>query len=168
MSFATSTEFEEALLVRAGAAERLGGDPGGTITLLADAVATGGRLNVHRSTFLDAGDDAPPHAHTRSSELFYVLAGSLQVLLGERLTTLDQGDLLVVPPGTTHAFGAAFGATADVLFVFVPGVPRFDYYRLLDRTHRGEAGLDEILASQDRFGNHYVESPIWRAARAGG
>ncbi len=55
-----------------------------------------------------------------------------------------------------------------MLFVFAPGVPRFDYYRLLDRVHRGEASPREILDSQERFDNHYVDSPIWRRARSTG
>jgi hypothetical protein len=42
---------------------------------------------------------------------------------------------------------------------------RFDYYRLLDRVQRGEASPQEIRDSQDRFDNHYVDSPVWKAAR---
>lgn len=44
-----------------------------------------------------------------------------------------------------------------------PGTARFDYYRLLDRVHRGEADPQEIADSQDRFDNHYVDSPVWRS-----
>ncbi len=98
--------------LRAAEAETLGGDPGGVITLLADATSTGGRLNSHRSTFQQAGDDALPHYHTRSSELFFVLSGALQVLLGDEIVTLNEGDILVVPPYLHHAFGAAPGARA--------------------------------------------------------
>jgi hypothetical protein len=52
-----------------------------------------------------------------------------------------------------------------VLFVFTPGMDRFDYYRLLDRVHRGEAEPREIGESQERFDNHYVENALWREAR---
>ncbi len=133
------TDDQGVVLVRAADAEVLGSDPTGIITLLADSETTGGLLNSHRSTFRQVSDDAPPHYHTRSAELFFILGGSLQVLLGERVVTLNEGDFLVVPPHLTHAFGAAPGAEADVLFVFTPGVARFDYYRLLDRVHKGEA-----------------------------
>ncbi len=44
-------------------------------------------------------------------------------------------------------------------------VVRFDHYRLLDRVQRGQADPAEIRASRDRFDNHYVDSPAWRAAR---
>ena len=52
-----------------------------------------------------------------------------------------------------------------MLFVFAPGRERFEYYRLLDRLHRGEGSWDELEATQDRFDNHYSESTAWQAAR---
>ncbi len=57
-----------AVLVRVAEAETFGGDPGGVILLLADAASTGGRLNSHRLTFRQVGDDVPPHYHARSKE----------------------------------------------------------------------------------------------------
>jgi quercetin dioxygenase-like cupin family protein len=150
------------LLVRANEAEVLSGDPNGLITLLADT----GQVTSNRTTFRQGTDGAPPHFHTKASELFFVLDGALDVLLDEDVITLGQGDFLLVPPNTPHAFGAAEGQDADVLFVFTPGMGRFDYYRLLDRVQRGEADPKEIGESQDRFDNHYVDSPAWRKVRA--
>ncbi|GGP41030.1 cupin [Saccharothrix coeruleofusca] len=154
--------MDNTLLVRAAAAEALDADPAAVVTLLADLDG----LTCNRSTFRQGADGAPPHFHTRASELFFVLDGSLEVLLGQEVVVLERGDFLVVPPGVPHAFGAAGGADADVLFVFTPGMGRFDYYRLLDRVQRGQANAEEIAASQDRFDNHYVDSPVWKAARA--
>ena len=69
-------------------------------------------------------EGAPPHLHRRSAELFYVLDGALDVLLEDRIVTLERGDLLVVPAGTTHAFAPPADRDADVLFVFTPGTAR--------------------------------------------
>ena len=52
-----------------------------------------------------------------------------------------------------------------MLFVFTPGTARADYYRLLDRAHRGEAEWAEIAETQERFDNHYVESAALGARR---
>jgi len=158
----TDTNDSGALLLRGSETEILTGDPGGAIALLADT----GALTANRSTFRQGADGAPPHFHTRASELFVVLDGALDVLFDERIHTLIAGDVLLVPPRMPHAFAAAAGSDADVLFVFTPGIGRFDYYRLLDRVHRGLSSPQEIRDSQQRFDNHYTDSPAWRRARA--
>jgi len=80
--------------------------------------------------------------------------------------TLQAGDLAVVPPAVAHAFAAPPAATADLLIVITPGVERFEYFRLLARFAQGQATLDDLLAVQDRFDNHFLDSPEWRAARS--
>ena len=72
---------------------------------------------------------------------------------------------MVVPPDTAHAFATAPGRAADFLIVLVPGLERFGYFRLLERLARGEASVDDLLASQDVYDNHFLESPAWQAAR---
>ncbi|GHJ43575.1 cupin [Catellatospora sp. TT07R-123] len=139
-------------------------DPSSVIRLLADSDNTADGFTSYRSTFAEGAVGAPAHFHTRATELFFVLSGSLRVLVGEEITVLAAGDFLAVPPRTPHAFAAAAGCEADVLFVFTPGMGRFDYLRLLGRVMRGEADAKEIAESADRFDNHYVDSPVWRAA----
>lgn len=141
-------------------------DPSSVMTLLADSDAVGHGFTSYRSTFTEGAVGAPAHLHTRATELFFVISGSLQVLVDEEVTVLNEGDFLAVPPHTPHAFAAAPGCEADVLFVFTPGMNRFDYLRLLGRVMRGEADPKEIAESSERFDNHYVDSPAWRAALA--
>ncbi|OII63513.1 cupin [Streptomyces sp. CC53] len=157
----TST-VPQAVLTRSGEAETCA-DPSAVMAFLADSPQTAGAFTSYRSTFARGAAGAPAHFHTRAWEIFFVLGGSLQVLLGEEVTTLDQGDFLAVPPHTPHAFRAAPGAEADVLFVFTPGMDRFDYLRLLGQVTRGEADPRRLAETSERFDNHYVDSPVWRA-----
>lgn len=152
-----------AILTRHADAE-ICSDPSSVMTLLADSDGTAGGFTSYRSTFAKGAAGAPAHFHTRATELFFVISGSLQVLVGEEITLLNAGDFLAVPPHTPHAFAAAPGCEADVLFVFTPGMGRFNYLRLLSRVMRGEADPKEIAESSERFDNHYVDSPVWRAA----
>ncbi|MEV7040180.1 cupin domain-containing protein [Amycolatopsis sp. NPDC051061] len=153
------------LLVRHDEAEQLGSTPD-TMTLLADVSQTGGHLSTNRASLGRGHDGATPHFHTSSAEMFFMLDGELEILQGHEVVTVRTGDMLFVPPHTTHAFGATSRSAADVLIVFTPGVERFEYFRMIDRIRRGEASPAEILASQDRFDNHFVDSATWRAARA--
>lgn len=152
-------------LVRAAQAEVLDSDPASVITLLLDPEHTGGALTSNRTLLKHGTDGAPPHLHTRSGELFFVLDGALQMLVGDELHTLHKGDTLFVAPNTPHAFAPADGQDADFLVVITPGKPRFDYYRLLDKVHQGEATWQEVGETQDHYDNHYVDSPAW-AGRA--
>ncbi|WP_433550322.1 cupin domain-containing protein [Micromonospora zamorensis] len=148
-------------LVRAAQAEVLDSDPASVITLLLDPEHTDGALTSNRTLLKHGTDGAPPHLHTHSGELFFVLDGALEMLVGEELHTLHQGDMLFVPPSTPHAFAPAGSQDANFLVVITPGKPRFDYYRLLDKVHRGEATWQEVGETQDRYDNHYVDSPVW-------
>ncbi|MYZ34126.1 MULTISPECIES: cupin domain-containing protein [unclassified Streptomyces] len=137
-----------------------------TIALLADASATGGLLGVSRTTLGHGRNGATPHYHRGSAELLFVLDGRLQVLAGEEVVEVEAGGTLVVPPQTIHAFAALPGAGADVLIVITPGVERFAYFRLLERVRQGRADPQDLLAFQDRFDTHFVDSIPWRRTRA--
>ena len=152
-------------VVRAAGAEVLGSDPTSVITLLADAVDTDGHLTSNRTRFEAGSEGAPPHFHEYGAELFFVLDGAIEMLLGDEVTVFGTGDFVVVPPRVVHAFGPAAGSGADVLVVCAPGRERFEYYRLLDRLHQGEATGQDLIDTQDRYDNHYVTSSAWPAAR---
>jgi mannose-6-phosphate isomerase-like protein (cupin superfamily) len=155
---------ESALLVRAAEAEQL--ETMG-VWLYADHETTRGRFSANR-TFLPAGAEGPPpHFHTGSAELFFVLAGTLRVLAGDEIVDLTANDFLLIPPYMPHAWAATADVPADVLVTFTPGIERFEYFRLGDRIRRGTADPREILDTQDRFDNHFVDSAVWRRDRTG-
>ena len=155
----------DVVLVRQADAEVLGGPPV-TGRLYADSSATGGALSSQRITLLHGAAGATPHHHTGSSELFYVISGAAEMLTGERVHTVSEGDLIVVPPSTVHAFAAARDSDADILVILAPGVERFEYFRQLQRIAAGQAPLESILQTQDLYDNHFDESPAWQQALA--
>lgn len=67
-----------------------------------------------------------------------------------------------------RTFGTAPGHAADILILITPGLERFGYFRLLERLSKGEATLEELMASQDPYDNHFLDSPVWWAARVEG
>lgn len=137
---------------------------GGSIGLLAqtDGVATSRGL-------LRAGSPGvPPHFHAHSSEVFLVLSGALEALVDDEIVTLTEGDVLVVEPSTVHALAPTGGGDVEMFVVTAPPADRFAYYRLLDRIGRGEAGPQELTASQERFDSYFVDSPAWTARRDAG
>jgi quercetin dioxygenase-like cupin family protein len=156
--------FDGALIVREADAEVLGQATVSSL-LLADSDKTGGALSIMRTTMKAGIEGARPHTHHTSAELFYLLDGELQLLTGSQVITAGKGDLVVVPPDMAHAFATPPDHSADLLIVQAPGLPRFGYFRLVERLMRGEATLEEVLATQDLYDNHFLDSPTWRASR---
>jgi mannose-6-phosphate isomerase-like protein (cupin superfamily) len=146
------------VVVRAGNAEYL---PEIGHHLLADASASNGALSAHRIQLARGADGAVPHRHHHSSELFFIVDGTLELLVGSEIITADSGDFLVVPARCDHAFRATPHSTVDALIVITPGVERFDYLRQVARIRRGEAGRASLLTEQDRYDTHFVASPVW-------
>ncbi|MFG3055193.1 cupin domain-containing protein [Kitasatospora sp. NPDC048239] len=160
----------EAAVVRAAGAELVALAAGSAFHLLVDGGGDGGgggsAFGANRLTLAEGADGARPHYHALSSELFYVLGGVAEFLLGDRLTTAATGDLLVVPPGLPHAFGAARGSTADLLVVMSPAVERFGYFRHLGRIAAGQGTFDGLLAEQERYDVHFTHPAPWQRARS--
>lgn len=132
----------------------------GAFELLAD----GGAVSASRLTLKTGADGAPPHHHTLSHEVFYVLDGTMVFRLGDSLTSVGKGGLVIIPPGLPHAFGAAEGSTADVVVLLSPGVERFAYFEQLAAISRGEKDFASLIPVQDRFDVHLVDLPDWRSA----
>ncbi|MGW5342309.1 cupin domain-containing protein [Streptomyces sp. NPDC004050] len=161
-------DFDDTVVVRAADAEVIGAGTSVTNRLLADSSATGGALSTMRVTLAEGANGARPHHHTRSAEMFYVLDGTALLLSGDQVVTAEQGDLVVVPPGTRHAFAAAPGETADMLVVITPGIERFEYFRHLERIRFGKVPPESILEVQELYDNHFGRSRVWEEALARG
>ncbi|MBT2395547.1 cupin domain-containing protein [Streptomyces sp. ISL-100] len=154
-----------ALVVGAEEAERVPLPHGGGFRLLADGGQTGGALGANRLTLGEGADGARPHCHSLSSELFYVLDGTVEFLLDGEVATVGHGGVVVVPPRMPHAFGAAPGSDADLLAVLTPGVDRFEYFRALGRIQHGVEAFESLLAEQERYDVHFVDASEWLALR---
>jgi quercetin dioxygenase-like cupin family protein len=66
------------------------------------------------------GGGPPPHIHSREDESFYLVRGSLEMLLGDRIIQANAGDFVFIPRGTVHRFKNIGKDTAIQLVTFVP------------------------------------------------
>ncbi|MFI6845645.1 cupin domain-containing protein [Kitasatospora sp. NBC_00085] len=139
--------------------------PHGVFRLLADAGSTGGALGANRLTLGTGADGARPHYHAVSWEVFSVLDGTAEFLLGDRMSVVGAGGLVAVPPGLPHAFGAAADSPTDLLVIAAPGVERFEYFRRLSRIAGGRERFDDLLPDQATYDVHFVGSSVWESAR---
>ena len=162
-----TSALDSATLLRAGDAECLVSDQR-TLRLLLDSSDTGGALSTHRISLREGVEGAAPHRHLTTTELFYVLSGAVDLLAGEDVVHAVEGDLVVVPPGIDHAFGASADADGELLVLITPGIDRFAFFRAAHRIALGEADPSVLADPEHRFDNHTASALAlqeWRSGR---
>ena len=155
-----------AAVMRATDAECLSSE-GYTMRLSLDSSDTRGAVSTHRVLLRDGAEGAAPHRHLTTSELFYVLSGAVDVLIGEEVLQVNEGDLIVVPPGVDHAFGATAGAAGELLIAVTPGIDRFDFFRAVHKVVTGEA--DPSILTEEQYDVHPASAratDAWRLSRS--
>ena len=68
---------------------------------------------------LAAGNEPPPHAHSREDELFYVLEGEFDVYVGKEGFRVKKGECIFLPRLKPHAF-AIRSTQIRLLTLFTP------------------------------------------------
>jgi mannose-6-phosphate isomerase-like protein (cupin superfamily) len=74
------------------------------VTIKATGEDTGGTLYLGENVVPPGFLGPPPHYHERLHDMFYVLDGTLTVLVGEETLELGPGSFACVPPGVVHTF----------------------------------------------------------------
>src|SRR5262250_2645900 len=69
---------------------------------------------------LAPGMGVPRHTHTREDEAYFVLAGELEVTVGEKIFVLQPGDTLLAPRDIPHQLRNSGNTTNRYLLVFSP------------------------------------------------
>jgi quercetin dioxygenase-like cupin family protein len=88
---------------------------GTTVEILADGEATGGACTVAR-ILCPPGGEAPLHSHL-AAESFYVISGTLTVVLSSHEQQAAQGSLVHAETDAAHAFRN--DAAEDVVFLSI-------------------------------------------------
>jgi quercetin dioxygenase-like cupin family protein len=117
--------------IRGGAAERIGIflPPGegrsyamGRIGAVfkADGVETEGRYSISE-WWLEAHTQGPgPHSHAED-DIFYVIEGTMSILINDRWIDAPKGSFILAPGGVLHDFQNRSSGRAGILNFSIPG-----------------------------------------------
>lgn len=138
-------------MVRVVSVREISFEGGRMRVLLGDGAGAG--LTVLDET-APPGMSPPSHAHLGVSETFYVLEGSYQFVVDGHEQEVSAGELVSVPPGTTHWWTAG-PQGARSLIIFVPGGMEGYFVELADALRTaGDEPLEEAFHARmrNRFG----------------
>lgn len=105
-------------------------------------VATGEETNAQYSLFdeyVPTRAGTIPHIHIQEQEAFYILEGEVRFQRGDETLNANAGDLIIVPPGTTHAYQNQGTESARMLVLINPS--EFGWFENLVR-ETGQPGTD--------------------------
>ncbi len=79
--------------------------------------------------------DSPVHVHAHTVEIYHVLEGEGEMVLGREVLPVGAGSLILIPPGTPHGLhGREPGRSLRVLISFTPGMASVDHWEFRDET----------------------------------
>lgn len=118
----------------------------GSIRLSAER--TGGALEVFE--FEWPGSAIPPvHTHKEHDEVFHIVEGALEFVLGDDVVPAPEGALVFVPRGTRHGFTPQRGSKAMV-FTIPAGLEGF-FRELSDGLSAGKSSSEIRAVLAGRF-----------------
>ena len=123
--------------------------PGDRYTFLLTGAQSDGAYFIMEAIVPPQGGP-PLHIHHREQESFYVLEGTLDITLGDKVVKALTGDFVHIPRGTIHAFRNVGRGMARTLIIFSPaGLEKFFEETLEpvnDRSARPPATADAVIA----------------------
>ena len=92
---------------------------------------TGTRGSILVEQTFERNTRTPVHTHEQGDELFYVVSGRGTARLGDKVQTIEPGDVVFVPTGAVHQIGnRKKGKPLKVVF-FMASPELVDYFRAL-------------------------------------
>lgn len=142
----------EIRVVGRGEGERTYRARGSVMFFKALAERDDGDFSLMERTLPPGGRRPPAHRHTNCSEGYFVLEGSVSVVVEGEELTMGPDQFLLVPRGTAHTFGNAGTEEARLLVIHAPAMDAY-FAGLHELWNREEPpSPDEERALMGRFG----------------
>lgn len=71
---------------------------------------------------------AKKHSHLIMEEIYYVTKGSGELVLGDKVLKIKEGDTIPIPKNTAHQLRTVDGKPFDIIFVTYPRFDLSDVY----------------------------------------
>src|SRR5438552_19160794 len=72
---------------------------------------------------LEPGQDQKPHAHADQDKIYFILEGRGRVVLGDATESVETGEAVVAPAGTSHGTADDGPGRLTVLVIVSPPAP---------------------------------------------
>jgi quercetin dioxygenase-like cupin family protein len=115
---------------------------GERVTFVQTAAETHGELLVLELAWPRPGQRAPAHVHPEMEERYEVLSGTAAFRIGGHEQTAGPGEVVTVPPGTTHL---AWNPTDEEVRLKVEFRPALRWEEFVVRLFAGEEPIADLM-----------------------
>jgi mannose-6-phosphate isomerase-like protein (cupin superfamily) len=137
--------------------------PGDRYTFLVTGAQSDGAYFIFEA-IVPPGAGPPPHIHRREQETYYLLEGTLDIIVGEKRLKASKGDFVHTPPGTVHTFRNAGNVPARMLVVCSPAGLEKYFEEVLEPVQDRSASppaisdalIARLLAAAPKYGLEFV------------
>jgi quercetin dioxygenase-like cupin family protein len=137
--------------------------PGDLYRFLVTGEETGGAYFAMEA-LVPPGGGPPLHIHRNEDETSYVVEGSCDIRLGDKIVSAAAGDFVNVPRGEVHNFHNSGDSPMRMILTFTPaGIEHFfeeTLERALDPTAAPPDNIDEVAAryaeAAPRYGMEFL------------
>ncbi len=114
---------------------------------------THGHFGLFEYTLEPETEGPSPHIHKQMTEIFYVVEGELELVLGQQKITAVSGSLMSVPENTPHGFSNRSAKRAKFLIMFCPADSREQYFIGLAELKKDgrQPSQEELLELMQKF-----------------
>jgi quercetin dioxygenase-like cupin family protein len=131
---------------------------GDTYTMKLTSGLTNGSLGLMEAS-VPPGGGPIPHTHAAEDEIFYLMTGELEFLMGEKVFTASAGDVVFIPRTVAHRFRNNGVRPATMLFLYTPGGAENIFIEAGDEPEPGKAApfwgperLPMLAPLMDKYG----------------
>jgi len=119
---------------------------------------SGGHFGLFEWTMAPGAFGPRPHIHKEMEEMFYVIEGEVDLIIGDRTIRAGKGTFVRVPRRTAHGFSNPSQAQATMLIIFCPADHREKYFEGLAELTKGgrRPDPDALVKLMKRFDSYPV------------
>jgi len=122
--------------------------------ILLSTEATGGATSVLMA-WHEPGEGPPDHVHFSQEEIFFIVEGTYELTIGERIATAGPGTIVFIPRDTVHRFKNVGTTRACMLDWSLPGGQDHYFQAIAELAAGGGFTGERAVEVSERFDTHF-------------
>ena len=123
-------------------------------TILLTTEATGGAISVLMASH-KPGEGPPDHVHFSQEEIFFIVEGTYELIVGDQISTAGPGTIVFIPRNVVHRFKNIGDTPARMLDWSLPGGQDHYFKAISDLAAGGGFTSEKVMEISKKFDTNF-------------